>query len=505
MSRLWIKDLNVGQTVEMDVCVLRGDVLQTRNGDDYLALTFGDRTDKISAKRWNPSSVECEAVSTIQFARISGKVELREEKLQVKVLEPLHDLGTPSNLADLLLCSPIPLSELQTRLYIHIESVHDPRLKALLEAVFVEDPKFSKAFLEYPAALGNHHAFRHGLLQHTLEVADIVTAMADKQQKWGGEPIYRDLAVAGALLHDIGKIEEMSQENFAFEFSDAGSLLGHVTLGTLYLIQKIVMTRKEKEIDFPRALEQMLLHLVCSHHGRGEWGSPKAPMTPEAVILHMADKMSADLFFLQEARAEANTSTHFVKQRKLESGFGGLGRFVFVGDMDALRPPLVDMPALMEPVGYPLPDHFSLPVLRLIDTDKENGGDSVRSLTLYGKIAAGQPLMHSDNQEGELQVDLTNLGKGRFYLLRVQGDSMTGDGIQDGDLVVVRSQAGADHGDLVVAMLDGEGATVKRLVRKKNEILLMPSNRAHPPIPVPPSARLDIQGRVVGIARRFND
>lgn len=505
MSRLWIRDLNVGQNVQLEVCILRGEVLKTRNGDDYLALTLSDCTDKIAAKRWKPSTVECETVATVRFARVWGKVDKYEEKPQLVLSRPLQDIGMPADLTDFHRSSPLPLAVLKARLHDHIASVRDPRMHALLEAVFVEDTMFSAAFLEYPAALDNHHAFRNGLLHHTLEVTDVVAATADKQQHWGGKPLHRDLAITGALLHDIGKIEEMRQENFIYEFSDAGSLLGHITLGTIYLARKIAHVRHKKGVGFPAELEQMILHLVSSHHGKGEWGSPKAPMTPEAIVLHMADKTSADLYFIQEARSEADGSKRFVRQRKLDSGFGGVGRFVFVGDMEALRLPDAEVRPVAEPESYPIPKEFRLPVLRLVETaeDESDAHIVTRSLPLYGKIAAGQPLLHSANQEGELRVDVTALGSGRsnYYLLRVQGDSMAGDGIQDGDLIVVRHQEYADYGDLIVALLEDEGATVKRLVREKDRVFLMPSNPMHAPIPVPDPTQLQVQGRVVGIAR----
>jgi 3'-5' exoribonuclease len=502
MSRIWIGELEVGQKVEMIVRVVRADVQHKKNGAPYLVLTFADRTHKIAAIRWKPSSHECETLPKIKFAHVIGEVQEYNEAQQLVLSSPLTDMGLPDDLSDFLACSPLALSELQSRLHYHIASVRDHRLNALLHSIFVEDKKISSAFAEHPAALENHHAYRHGLLHHTLEVVDMVAAMADQQQQWGGYPVCRDLAVTGALLHDIGKTEEMQEQDFTYEFSAAGSLLGHITLGAVYVARKVAKLRRE--MIFPEELEQMLLHLISSHHGKGEWGSPKAPMTAEAILIHMADKTSTDLYFVQEAREQAIHGKAFVKQRKLESGFGGVGRFVFVGDVSALE--FVDNKSTAEvhSHAFPIPREFRLPILRLINTDEaKNTGIFTRSLPLVGKIAAGQPILHSDSFEGHAHVEASALGsgKGDCYLLRVRGDSMIGDGIMDDDLIVVRHQEHADFGDLIVALLDDEGATVKRLTLEKGKVFLLPSNPAHQPIPVSDLACLKIQGRVIGIAR----
>ena len=501
MSRLWISELEVGQKVEMTVRVVRASVQRTRTGEPYLYLTLADRTSKIAAKRWKPSPYECEALPAIKYAQIVGEIQEYNEEQQLVLSSPLLDIGLPDDLSSFFACSPIVLPELQLRLHHHLASVRDARLKALLQSIFVADKKVAAEFAEYPAALDNHHVFRHGLLHHTLEVVDMVAALSDKQQYWGGQFVFRDLAVTGALLHDIGKAEEMREQDFTYEFSGAGSLLGHITLGTVYVARKIAKLRRN--MAFPEELEHMLLHLISSHHGKGEWGSPKPPMTAEAILIHMADKLSVDLHLVQEARTQAIGDKAFVKQRKLDSGFVGTGRYVFVGDMNALRL-LNDEPAVEEQTqAYPIPREFRLPVLRLVSIEEaEDSATFMRSLPLVGRIAAGQPILHTDSIEGHICVEASALGsgKGDYYLLRVCGDSMTGDDIADGDLIVVRHQEQAEFGDLVVALLE-EGATVKRLIQGKGGVILMPSNPAHQPISVPDFSSLRIQGRVVGIAR----
>ena len=496
ISRVCINEFTDDQKVQTDVRVHRCEIQQTRNGAAYLAFTFADRTGKIEAKRWSPSPAEIDETAQIRFARVNGVVQNFNNQRQFVVSCPIIDIGSPDDLAHYFEHSPVPVKELKNRLRQHIASVQDERLNALLQRVFIADSKMSKVFCEYPAALENHHAFRHGLLHHTLEVADMVAAMVEQQRRWGGKRVNHDMAVTGALLHDIGKVHEMRDNDFAYEFSDSGALLGHITQGAIHVARQVACLRRT--MKFPIPLEEMLLHLISSHHGKGEWGSPKAPMTMEAVLIHMADKTSTDLFYIQEASAQAAPGKSIVKQRKLDSGFTGTGRFVFVGEMDIMEP--FEQAVVEEPEAYPIPPEFLLPVLRLVST---NESATTLSLPLVGRIAAGQPILDSDCFEETLFVETGALrcGSAEHFLLRVQGDSMTGDGIKDNDLIVVRCQEQANFGDLVVAVLQDEGATVKRFAHKDGQIYLNPSNPSYDPIHVPDATQLKIHGRVVGIVR----
>jgi len=506
MLRQWIAELEVGQKVDMEVRLVKAGVHSAKDGSSYLALTLADHTGEITAKRWKTREQDWEALTAAKFARIEGKVELYKETQQIILTQLPVDIGFPEDLSDFLICSPLPLGELRSRLYKHIDSVHDSRLNALLCSIFIDDTKKVTAFMEYPAALNNHHAFRHGLLHHTLEVADMVAAIADRQQRWGGQPLHRDLAITGALLHDIGKLDEMEEQDFSYTISESGSLLGHIMQGSFYVLRKIVKLRNT--MLFSERLEEMVLHMICSHHGQGIWGAPKPPMTAEAILVHMADKASADLYYMEDAKKLATSGQSVVKQFKLDDGFGGKGRFVFVGDNGMSEDVYEEALREDRPLAFPIPEEFKLPILRIITGDQTFHSDVLtHSIPLFGKVAAGQPLQYIDDPSEQFCVETSPLcnSKGKHYLLQVSGDSMTGDGILDGDLIVVRHQDHADNGDLVVAQLRDEGATVKRLAQKGGKVLLMPSNSTHLPIPVPNISDLQIQGRVVGIARSVSN
>jgi len=506
MSRQWIDELEIGQHVDIEVRVVKAEVRSTKNGDPYLDYTIADRTDTIVAKHWSPATQEHQTCSTIRFARVLGKVEEYHGKRQIKLTRSLLDIGLPDDLSDFLTCSPIPVEELRSRLDHYIASVRHSRLNALLRSIFIEDTRRAKAFMEYPAALNNHHAFRHGLLHHTLEVTDMVAAIADRQQRWGGQPLHRDLAITGALLHDIGKLDEMEEQDFSYTISGSGSLLGHIMQGSFYVLRKIVKLRNT--MLFSERLEEMVLHMICSHHGQGIWGAPKPPMTAEAILVHMADKASADLYYMEDAKKLAASGQSIVKQSKLDDGFGGKGRYVYVGDMGISEDVYEEVLREDRPLDFSIPEELKLPILRIITGDQIAHSDVLtHSIPLFGKIAAGQPLEYIDDPSEQFCVETSPLcnSKGKHYLLQVSGDSMTGDGILDGDLIVVRHQDHADNGDLVVAQLRDEGATVKRLAQKGGRVFLMPSNPTHLPIPVPNILDLQIQGRVVGIARSVSN
>ncbi|RYZ86328.1 MAG: HDIG domain-containing protein [Proteobacteria bacterium] len=180
----------------------------------------------------------------------------------------LEELDHPTDLSPYIISSPLPIESLLKRLEIHINSVKDPALQALLKFTFVESLDVRHRFITYPAALKMHHAWQHGLLQHSLEVADTVAALANLYNTWGYKHVSFDLAVTGALLHDIGKIKEMALEHVSYISTHAGDLNGHIILGTIFLARQIASVRKRQGCDFSETLEHTLMHLITSHHGK---------------------------------------------------------------------------------------------------------------------------------------------------------------------------------------------------------------------------------------------
>lgn len=255
----------------------------------YLHLILGDASGQVTARLWDATveALETCPVGTPLFVR--GTTQRYQEELQVKIqtLRP----AKPGEYKDDEL-QPLRRKDPETQREVlngWVEAVQQPHLASLLESFFA-DPTFLGPFLRAPAALRIHHAYNGGLLDHTLAVLRLLEAtMADHLG------MDRDLLVAGALLHDVGKVETYLPQGLIFRISDAGRLLDHIILG-----ERLVMTHLEKIPGFPPELALHLDHLILSHHGTRENGSPVLPMTPEAIALHHADNLDAQVQRFQE-------------------------------------------------------------------------------------------------------------------------------------------------------------------------------------------------------------
>ena len=238
--------------------------------------------------------------------------------------------------------------------------------------------------------------------------------------------------------------------------------------------------------SFPCDLTDALLHGILSHHGKEEYGSPVAPQLPEARIVHMADALDVQLFYMAEARenAEGDSGWHHALDGRVKTG----GRRVYAGTLD------------FAPV-LPMPAPVLLPVFRL--ADRAASFKTIR-LPLRGRTAAGTPVLADDRVEEHLDLAADDLpAVSGLFLLRVDGESMTGDGIGDGDLIVVRPQ---DHHDpdavLVCLNTDDDSVTIKRVARAASGALfLLSSNPLFAPILIADPECFRVRGRVLGVAR----
>jgi 3'-5' exoribonuclease len=173
-------------------------------------------------------------------------------------------------------------------------SLKNPHLRGLLNS-FLEDEAFVANFKKSPAAKGLHHVYLGGLLEHTTSVVKICEAILTYY-----EEIHRDLLLAGAILHDVGKIHELDFEKGIPDYTDEGRLLGHIVIGSLMVKERILSIP-----DFPRSLETELLHILISHHGEHAWGSPKRPKTIEALIVHHVEDLDAKVIGFQQFMSQS--------------------------------------------------------------------------------------------------------------------------------------------------------------------------------------------------------
>lgn len=281
-ERRWIKDLKPGTDVEEVYSVRSKDVRQRRGGGPYLALVLGDRTGEVTGLVWD--NVErlgkiCEPGMVLRFR---GQVQRYNQRLQVVVrnAEPLPPEDIDQSI--FVRSSELDPDILWQQLMATIEEVSDPHLKQLLFRIF-SDPEVAERFRVAPAARGMHHAFRSGLLEHTVSMASAARALARHYR------VHEDLVVAGVLLHDLGKIWEL-EINSSIEYTDDGRLLGHLTMEVLF-VDRIIRDLS----SFPAEYRRQLLHILLSHHGEYEFGSPRRPKTPEALLVHMVDNLDSKM------------------------------------------------------------------------------------------------------------------------------------------------------------------------------------------------------------------
>jgi 3'-5' exoribonuclease len=289
-ERTWIKDLCAGTDLDESFAVRGVDVRQRRGGGPYLAATIGDRTGEVTALVWQNVDQMREVLEPGSVVSIKGQVQKYNQQLQVVVRQAtaLPDESVEDEL--FVRSSAVDPALLWERLIKLIEEVEDADVRQLLFRIF-SDPEIEKLFRAAPAARSMHHAFRSGLLEHTVSVATVARKLAHHYELNG------DLVVAGCLLHDFGKIWEL-EIGASIEYTDDGRLIGHIPMETLFVDKKIAELEK-----FPAETRRQLLHILLSHHGEYEFGSPRRPKTPEALLVHMTDNLDSKMAGMIEAIA----------------------------------------------------------------------------------------------------------------------------------------------------------------------------------------------------------
>jgi 3'-5' exoribonuclease len=285
-AKVFIRDLADGELVETYMLVREMSTRQKRNGDSFLKLTLADVTGSLDGVCWDCVD-EIGAVTrpgSVVYLRGKYSVDQRYGPtltvVAARAAEP-HEYDA----SDLHEGPPIPFAQMEADLRDLVATIQHPSLQDLLRHFFAEDSEIWLRWREAPAAKVYHQAYRHGLLEHCLSVAQGVSAMA---ATFPG--LDRDVAVTGALLHDIGKIEAYSWEDGAIDLSDAGKLQGEIPLG-YYMVRRAI----EDIPGFPPEPAEAVLHIILSHHGQLEHGSPVTPCTREATLVHMIDNLGGRL------------------------------------------------------------------------------------------------------------------------------------------------------------------------------------------------------------------
>jgi len=263
--------------------------MKSKNGKTYLSLKLVDRTGAINAKVWELTN-EIQSFEENDFIKVDGVVTSFQNELQLKVLKIRKSLEGEYQPMDYIPCTDKDIESLYGQLVGVIGSVSNPHIRELLEAIVVDDEYIKDAVKTHSAAKANHHSYMGGLLEHTLAVVSLCEFLAPRYKY-----VNHDILIAGAVLHDIAKVYELSPFP-SNDYTDDGQLLGHIMIGA-----ELVSKAAAEIPGFPPKLASLLKHCVLSHHGEYEYGSPKLPQTIEAFILYTADNADAKIKMFEEA------------------------------------------------------------------------------------------------------------------------------------------------------------------------------------------------------------
>ncbi|HKW76391.1 MAG TPA: OB-fold nucleic acid binding domain-containing protein, partial [Terriglobales bacterium] len=292
------------QVITSSFVVTSKQVKPKKTGELYLALTLADRSGQIEAKMWD--NVNTETINSFEqddFVKIRGLINRFNGRFQLTIHKIRTVQEAEVDFSDYLPRTPKDIGALWSTLAGFVESFRDPHLKALIQA-FMSDPQIEQAYKSAPAAKSLHHAFIGGLLDHVVSLFQL----ADLACRNYPELINRDLLLSGVFLHDIGKVHELSFAR-SFTYTTRGQLLGHMIIELEMLQGKIAQVP-----GFPEKYKTLLEHLIISHHGKYEFGSPKMPMFPEALMLHYLDDLDSKM---ESMRA------HFEREIGMENPWTG--------------------------------------------------------------------------------------------------------------------------------------------------------------------------------------
>jgi len=287
MKEIYVSDLQPNQIITSTFLVQAKDVRFKKTGEGYLSLSLSDKTGEVEAKIWENVEEFTPLFERDDFIKVKGAVQVFRKKPQLTVHKLRRLEETEVDLGDFFPRSARDPEEMWQELEAVAAAIQNPHLGALLSKI-IGDPEIATRLRQAPAAKTLHHAYIGGLLEHILSLCRLAKLVL---QNYPG--LDEDLVIAGVLLHDLGKIYELSYAR-SFGYTSDGQLLGHMILEIEILHKKLADMP-----DFPRPLQTLLEHLIISHHGQYEFGSPKLPMFPEALLLHYIDDLDSKLQGMQ--------------------------------------------------------------------------------------------------------------------------------------------------------------------------------------------------------------
>jgi 3'-5' exoribonuclease len=301
------------QVITSSFVVVSKQAKPKKSGELYLALVLADRTGHLEAKMWDNVSDHINCFEQDDFIKVRGLINKFNGRFQLTLHKVRSLRESEIEFDDYLPRTTKDINALWRTLGEFVSSFRDPHLKALLEA-FMADPRIEHAYKTAPAAKSLHHAFIGGLLDHVVSLFQLCDLACRNYPNM----IDRDLLLTGAFLHDIGKVQELTFAR-SFTYTTRGQLLGHMIIELEMLQQKLALLP-----GFPEEYKTLIEHLIISHHGKYEFGSPKMPMFPEALMLHYLDDLDSKMesmraHFLREPEAEWTTYNASLERPLLNS------------------------------------------------------------------------------------------------------------------------------------------------------------------------------------------
>ncbi len=319
MAHRFINELVDGEAIDEIYLASEKQLRPNRNGNLYLQVRLSDRTGSLTAMLWNANQTNYDVFENGDFVRVKGTSQFYNGGMQV--IAKGFDKADAQKIdeSEFITLSVVAVEQMTQRLGEMLRGINNMHLRNLGEC-FLVDETFMHKIRSAPAGIKNHHAYRGGLLEHVVSLMEVCQLVAPRYPD-----IDPDLLLMGAFLHDIGKIDELTYEP-DLGYSDPGQLIGHLVQGVCILDEKIRETEKQTAEDFPAELANRLRHMIVSHHGQYEFGSPKLPMTMEAIALHHLDNLDAKLHCARQMiNEDANTESVWTVYNP------GIGRKIYKG------------------------------------------------------------------------------------------------------------------------------------------------------------------------------
>lgn len=294
MTRIKVNDMTGPMPLDQIFAVRSKELRTTRNGDPFINAELGDSTGSLAARMWQATQAVFDNVPLGGLLHVKGRVEDYRGTMQI-VIDACHPVdNSAADLSEFMPTSPFDIEEMFTELVETLREVKNRPLRMLIKK-FLEDHELIGEFKIAPAAAKMHQAYRGGLLEHTLNMLRAAKVLI---------PLYprlnSDLILTAVFLHDIAKCRELSG-GLSIHYTEAGQLLGHITMASVWIDEKVKLIEEETSTKFPTRTQNLLTHIVLSHHGLLEYGSPKLPAVAEALFLHYIDNLDAKMWMIANA------------------------------------------------------------------------------------------------------------------------------------------------------------------------------------------------------------